>query len=108
MLDAYLAAVRDGDDAALAACYAEDCVWLTAEGPRHGRDAAMARHRELRDRMPGLVRVGWDRIEQQGAHAALWWTGRDEAGTAVARGMALMEIRAGAVRLKADHVVPAT
>ncbi|MCU0306244.1 MAG: nuclear transport factor 2 family protein [Thermoleophilia bacterium] len=106
MLAAYRDAVARDDDEALAACYAADCAWLTPDGPVHGRDGALARHRALRESLPAVTRVTFDRVEQQGAHAALWWTGRDDAGAVRATGMAVMEIRAGAIRFKADVAVP--
>lgn len=105
MVDAYLAAVRADDDEALASCYAEDCAWLTPDGVRRGRQGAMARHRELRAAHPAIVRVDWEAMTRHGAHVALWWVGRDAHGAPVARGMAVMEVRAGRIRLKADHVV---
>jgi ketosteroid isomerase-like protein len=74
VLEAVLAATMAGDRGALAACYAEDVVWLDAGGAVRGREAAADRH--------AAVAAGasqWAPLQQKGAHAVLRWTGPDGA-----------------------------
>ena len=78
VLDAALAATMAGDREALAACYAEDVVWLDAGGAVRGREAAADRH--------AAVAAGaseWAAPQQKGAHAVLRWTGPDGTGAIV-------------------------
>ena len=83
VLEAVLAATRAGDREALAACYAEDAVWLDAEGAARGRDAAAGRHAAA-----AAGASEWAALQQKGAHAVLRWTG---AGTE--RGAIVVEVR---------------
>lgn len=83
VLDAALAASATRDREALAACYAEDVVWLDAGGVARGREAAVDRHAGI-----AAVASGWSPLQQKGAHAVLRWTG---AGGAV--GAIVVEVR---------------
>ena len=78
VLEAVLAATMAGDREALAACYAEDVVWLDAGGVARGRDAAVDRHAAI-----AAVASGWAPLQQKGAHAVLRWTGPDAPGAIV-------------------------
>ena len=78
VLEAVLAATMAGDREALAACYAEDVVWLDAGGAVRGREAAADRH--------AAVTAGaseWAALQQKGAHAVLRWIARDGPGAIV-------------------------
>jgi ketosteroid isomerase-like protein len=83
VLEAVLAASTSRDRAALAASYAEDVVWLDADGAVRGRDAAADRHAAI-----AAEASGWGPLQQKGAHAVLRWSG--EGG---ARGAIVVEVR---------------
>jgi uncharacterized protein (TIGR02246 family) len=88
VLERCLAAAAAGDLAGLAACYAEDAVWLDAAGTRRGRDEAVPAHMEL-----GLRALSWDPPQQHGPKAVLRW--RDEEGRV--GGAVVVEVRRGAI-----------
>ena len=83
VLEAALAASAARDRDALAACYAEDVVWLDAGGVTRGRDAAADRHAGI-----AAVASGWAPLQQKGAHAVLRW-----AATGGAVGAIVVEVR---------------
>ncbi len=83
VLEAALAATRAGDREALAACYAEDVVWLDAGGAARGREAAVDRHSAI-----AAGASGWAPLQQKGAHAVLRW-----AGAGRERGAIVVEVR---------------
>jgi ketosteroid isomerase-like protein len=83
VLEAALAASAARDREALAACYAEDIVWLDAGGVARGREAAVERHAGI-----AAIASGWAPLQQKGAHAVLRWAA---AGGAV--GAIVVEVR---------------
>lgn len=80
-------ASRDGDAAALAGLYRDDVAWLADGGAVAGTEAAVARHMEIAGRA-----AAWDEPQQQGARAALRWSGSDGS-----RGTILVEVRRGQI-----------
>lgn len=88
VLDELLRAAREGDGAAMAACYADDAAWLDGSGTLHGRDVAAARHREIA--RPGTE---WAAPQQQGARAVLRWSRPAGAGAPAERGAIVVEVR---------------
>jgi ketosteroid isomerase-like protein len=87
VLEEVLRAAREGDGDALAACYDDDVVWLDEGGPLRGREAAARRHREI-----AAAATAWAPPQQQGAKAALRWTGPDGS-----RGAIVVEVRRGRI-----------
>jgi ketosteroid isomerase-like protein len=83
VLEAVLAATMAGDRGALAACYAEDVVWLDAGGAARGREAAADRHTAA-----AAGASEWAPLQQKGAHAVLRWTGAGRE-----RGAIVVEVR---------------
>lgn len=87
MLEALLDASRSRDPRALAALYADDAVWLAAEGTLRGRRAAAQAHAAV-----AAHAEGWSAPQQAGARAALRWSGPEASVGAV-----VVEVRRGAV-----------
>lgn len=85
-------AARDRDAAGLRAAYADDAVWLGPDGHVTGADAAAARHLAVAERAES-----WAPPQQQGAKAALRWTG--DGG---AHGAVVVEVRRGRIIFAAE------
>lgn len=80
-------ASRACDEVALAGLYRDDVAWLAGDGAVAGTEAAVARHMEIARRA-----TAWDEPQQQGARAALRWSGADGA-----RGAIVVEVRRGQI-----------
>jgi ketosteroid isomerase-like protein len=82
-----LEATRARDAAALAELYDAQAVWLAPEGTLRGREAAVAAHMAV-----AAEAQGWSAPQQQGAKAALRWS-----GASGAEGAIVVEVRRGRV-----------
>lgn len=90
VLERCVAAARAGDRAALAACYADEVVWLD-DGARHeGAAAAAERHLSLGSAL------AWDPPQQKGARAVLRFT-RPGGEPTRDRGAVVVEVRRGRI-----------
>lgn len=87
VLERVIEASRSHDLDALAECYDEDVVWLAADGISRGRAGAIARHRAIL-----ATADGWTLPQQNGARAALRWSGADGAMGAI-----VVEVRRGRI-----------
>lgn len=92
VLLAAVGAARARDAAGLRAAYADDAVWLAPDGHAVGADAAAVRHLAVAERA-----ASWDEPQQQGAKAALRWTG--DGG---AHGAVVVEVRRGRIIFAAE------
>ncbi|MGE0027471.1 MAG: nuclear transport factor 2 family protein [Thermoleophilia bacterium] len=93
VLLAVVGAARAGDADTLRQSYAEDAVWLAPGRSLHGADAAAARHLEI-----AALAEEWDEPQQQGAKAALRWTG----GGGASHGAVVVEVRRGRIIFAAE------
>lgn len=93
VLLAVVDAARAGDADTLRQSYADDVVWLARGGALHGADAAAARHLQV-----AASADAWDEPQQQGAKAALRWTG----GGGAAHGAVVVEVRRGRIIFAAE------
>ncbi|MEW6583188.1 MAG: nuclear transport factor 2 family protein [Actinomycetota bacterium] len=90
-------ALTAGDEAALAACYAESCVVLVDGARLDGRAAAARHHAAAAERLQGLASRRVTRRQQHGAHAVVGWVGWDGDGRPAGTGLSTLEIRRGEV-----------
>lgn len=88
VLEELLRALREDDEAALAACYDEDVAWLDETGTLRGREAAVAAHRRIAG-----PDVRWAAPQQQGARAVLRWRRPAGDGAREDRGAVVVEVR---------------
>lgn len=87
VLERVIEASRAHDLDALAGCYDEDVVWLAADGVSRGREGALARHSAI-----AAAAAGWAVPQQNGARAALRWSGAEGATGAI-----VVEVRRGRI-----------
>jgi hypothetical protein len=87
VLIAAIEASADEDAVALAACYADDAVWLAADGVVRGA-GAVERHAAI-----AAQASEWAPLQQHGARAALRWTRRGRDGAVEASGAIIVEVR---------------
>jgi ketosteroid isomerase-like protein len=92
VLLAAVGAARARDLDGLRQSYADDAVWLAPDGHVTGAADAAARHLAIAERA-----ASWDAPQQQGAKAALRWTGDDGAHGAV-----VVEVRRGRIIFAAE------
>lgn len=90
---AAVGAARARDRDGLRRSYAEDAAWLAPGEVVRGGDAAAARHLAIAERAES-----WDEPQQQGAKAALRWTG----GGGATRGAVVVEVRRGRIIFAAE------
>ncbi len=93
MLLAAVGAARARDLDGLRQSYADDAVWLAPAGKLHGGADAAARHLEI-----AALAEEWDEPQQQGAKAALRWSG----GGGATRGAVVVEVRRGRIIFAAE------
>ena len=93
VLLAAVGAARARDLDGLRQSYADDAVWLAPGETVRGGDAAAARHLAIAERAES-----WDEPQQQGAKAALRWTG----GGGAAHGAIVVEVRRGRIIFAAE------
>ncbi len=93
VLLAAVGAARARDLGDLRQSYADDAVWLAPGGTLHGGDAAAARHLEI-----AALAESWDEPQQQGAKAALRWSG----GGGATHGAVVVEVRRGRIIFAAE------
>jgi hypothetical protein len=91
VLEEILRAVREDDEAALAACYDDEVAWLDGTGTLRGRAAAVAAHRRI------AAGADWAAPQQQGARAVLRWSRPAAGGAGTERGAIVVEVRRGRV-----------
>lgn len=90
-------ALAAGDLPGLCASYREDCALVVEAGVLRGREAAEAWHAGAEERWPGLISREVTRSQQHGAHAAIGWTGRADAGADLVTGLSVIEVRNEAI-----------
>lgn len=93
VLLAVVGAARARDPGGLRRSYADDAVWLAPGETLRGAEAAAARHLAVAERAES-----WDEPQQQGAKAALRWTG----GGGATRGAVVVEVRRGRIIFAAE------
>lgn len=93
VLLAAVGAARARDLDGLRQSYAEDAVWLAPGEHLHGAETAAARHLAIAE-----LAESWDEPQQQGAKAALRWTG----GGGAAHGAIVVEVRRGRIIFAAE------
>jgi ketosteroid isomerase-like protein len=93
VLLAAVGAARARDLDGLRQSYADDAVWLAPGETLRGADAAAGRHLAIAERAEA-----WDEPQQQGAKAALRWTG----GGGALTGAVVVEVRRGRIIFAAE------